>query len=74
MGVINGAVRHAQSTVLHGAKMDFEPRLRPVITDEPDDFTMTEVNPGVYTVTVAIGQTAQIVGLLKVAKRTKSSM
>ena len=81
-GVINGAVKDAQGAVLHGAKVDFQPQSGPVTTDELGDVCVTEVNPGVHTVTntyigsaphngtvtVVAGQSAHIVGILKVAK------
>jgi hypothetical protein len=51
-GIINGAVKDAQGAVLQGAKVDFQPQLRPVTTDELGDFAMTEVNPGTYVVTI----------------------
>lgn len=84
-GVINRTVTDFQGSVLHGAKVDFQPQFRIVTTDELNDFTMTAVNPGAYavtityvsftpysgTVTVAVGQTAQIVGILKVAKASE---
>ncbi len=84
-GVINGAVKDIQGSVLKGAKVDFQPQLRPATTDELGDFTITEVNPGTYTVTISYvgfapytgtvtvtaGQTAQIDATLKVARASE---
>jgi len=79
-GFITGVVKDSAGAVLQGAKVDFQPQLRPVTTDALGDFTMTEVSPGTYavtisyvgfspftgSVTVAAGQTAHIDAILRV--------
>jgi len=81
-GIISGAVKDSAGAVLQGAKVELKPQLRPVSTDGQGEFTVTEVNPGEYSVTisyvgfdsymgsitVAAGQTAHIDAVLKVGK------
>ena len=80
-GVISGDVKDAAGAVLQGAKVELQPAVRPITTNGQGEFTVTDVTPGVYTVTVtyvgfasysgsitvAAGQTAQIDAILKVA-------
>jgi TonB-dependent receptor len=79
-GIISGVVKDSGGAVLQGAKVDFQPQLRPATTDELGDFTITEVSPGTYSVTVSYvgftpysgsvtvlaSQTTQISAVLKV--------
>jgi TonB-dependent receptor len=79
-GSLSGVVKDAAGAVLQGAKIEMQPQIRPVTTDGLGEFTVTEVVPGTYAVTityvgfapytgnvtVAAGQTARIDAVLKV--------
>jgi len=81
-GVISGVVKDSAGAVLQGAKISLQPQIRPVTTDGQGEFTVTEVTPGTYavtvsyvgfdpyygTVTVVAGQTAHIDAILKIGK------
>ncbi len=80
-GVISGAVRDSQSAALAGASVELQPQIRPIISDGQGNFTISNVTPGTYgvtvsyvgfkaftgSVTVVAGQTARIDALLQVA-------
>ena len=80
-GVISGVVKDSAGAVLQGAKVEMEPQIRPVTTDGQGEFTVTEMVPGTYgvtisyvgfasysgSVTVVSGETAHIDAILKVA-------
>ena len=79
-GVISGTVKDSAGAVLQGAKIELQPQIRPISTNELGEFNITEVDPGVYkvsisyvgfarytsTVTVAAGQTAHLDATLTV--------
>lgn len=79
-GVIIGTVKDSGGAVLHGAKIEFQPQIRPISSNELGEFNITEVDPGRYSVvisyvgfepfmgsvTVVAGQTANINAVLKV--------
>jgi TonB-dependent receptor len=81
-GVISGVVEDTAGAVLQGAKVTLQPQVRPITTDGQGEFTVTEVNPGTYAVTVSYvgfdtysgsvtvvaGQTAHIDAVLKIGK------
>ncbi|MGC1463072.1 MAG: TonB-dependent receptor [Terracidiphilus sp.] len=81
-GIISGAVKDSGGAVLQGAKIVLQPQVRPVSTDGQGEFTVTEVTPGEYSVTISYvgfepymgsvtviaGQTAHIDAVLKVGK------
>ena len=83
-GVISGVVKDAAGAVLQGAKIELQPQIRPTSTDGQGEFTVTEVLPGTYTVTISYvgfasytgsvtvvaGLTARIDAVLKVAKES----
>ncbi len=80
-GVISGVVKDSAGAVLQGAKITLQPQIRPITTDKQGEFTVTEVDPGAYAVTISYvgfapyngavtvvaGQTAHIDAVLKVA-------
>ncbi len=79
-GVIAGTVKDSQTASLPGAKVVLEPAVRPVTSDAQGNFTITDVTPGSYSVTVSYvgftsyagqltvlaGQTAHVDAVLKV--------
>ncbi len=79
-GVITGVVKDSAGAVLQGAKVEMQPQIRPVTTDGQGEFTVTEMDPGTYAVTISYvgfapytgnvtvvaGQTARIDAVLKV--------
>ncbi|WP_263354696.1 TonB-dependent receptor [Acidicapsa acidisoli] len=83
-GVITGHVQDSQAAALPGAKIEFVPQVRPIVSDPQGDFTLTDVAPGTYSftisyigftgysgsVTIAAGQTAHADATLKVASRS----
>ena len=83
-GVISGVVKDSAGAVLQGAKIDLQPQIRPISTNELGEFNITEVSPGTYTVTISYvgfapysqsvtvvaGQTARVDATLKVAMQT----
>ena len=80
-GIISGVVKDAAGAVLQGAKVELQPQIRPITTDGQGEFSVNEVKPGTYSVTisyvgfspytgsiaVASGQTARIDATLKVS-------
>ena len=52
-GVISGVVKDKAGAVLQGAKITLQPQVRPITTDGQGEFTVTEVSPGTYSVTVS---------------------
>src|ERR1035438_8995733 len=79
-GVVTGIVKDSAGAVLQGAKIEMQPQIRPVTTDGQGEFTVTELAPATYAITisyvgftpytgsvnVAAGQTAHIDAVLKV--------
>lgn len=79
-GAISGIVKDSGGAILQGAKIVLEPKVRPVLTDNQGEFTVTEIAPGEYSltisylgfepyngkITVAAGQTARVDVILKV--------
>jgi TonB-dependent receptor len=80
-GLISGVVKDSAGAVLQGAKIEMQPQIRPITTDGLGEFTVTDVTPGTYAVTVSYvgfapyagsitviaGETARIDAILKVA-------
>jgi len=85
-GVISGSAKDAAGAALQGADVRFAPPIRSVTTDVQGEFTIADVTPGVYTVTVSYvgfnsyegsvtvtaGQTARLLAVLDVASRNDS--
>ena len=79
-GAISGVVRDSAGAVLQGAKVELLPQVRPVTTNGQGEFTLNEVAPGKYAITISYvgfalysgsvdvvaGQTANIDAVLKV--------
>jgi outer membrane receptor protein involved in Fe transport len=79
-GILSGVVTDSAGSVLQGAKVELQPQIRPITTDGQGEFTVTEIVPGTYGVTVSYvgftpftgsvtvveGQTAHIEAVLKV--------
>ena len=84
-GVISGDVKDSKSFALPGATVVLEPQVRPVVSDGQGNFTITDLTPGIYAVTVSYvgfspyigsvtvvaGQTARIDAILKVASASQ---
>lgn len=80
-GVITGVAKDSAGAVLQGAKVQLQPEVRPVNTNGQGEFTITDVPPGTYRVTVSYvgfasysgsvtvlaGQNARLDAVLKVA-------
>ena len=80
-GAINGVVKDQAGGILQGARIDLQPQVRPVSTNDQGEFTATDIPAGTYTVTVSYvgfasytttvtitaGQTAHIDAKLHVA-------
>jgi TonB-dependent receptor len=84
-GAIAGRVRDAAAAVLQGARIDIEPKAASAASDSLGEFTITDLAPGSYTVTVSYvgfsplstkvtvsaGQTARVDAVLKVASQVE---
>ena len=84
-GTIAGQVKDTQLAALPGARVVLEPQVRPVVSDGQGAFTITDVTPGTYavtisyvgfatfggSVTVVAGQTAHLDAVLKVASASE---
>jgi TonB-dependent receptor len=82
-GAITGVVRDAAGAALPGANVSLEPRVQPAVSDVQGNFSISDVAPGAYaitvsyvgfapysgSVTVTAGQTAKVDAVLKVASR-----
>jgi TonB-dependent receptor len=80
-GVISGVVKDSAGAVLQGAKIELQPQIRPISSNELGEFSIPEVNAGEYSVevsyvgftpytgkvTVVAGRTARIDATLAVA-------
>jgi TonB-dependent receptor len=80
-GVIGGTAKDSAGAVLQGARVEFQPQLRPATTNGQGEFNINEVAPGTYTVTisyvgfvpytgsvtVAAGQSVTVNAVLKVS-------
>jgi len=85
-GVISGSVKDVASYALPGAKVELQPQVRPVVSDGQGYFTITDLTPGTYAVTVSYvgfaqftgsvtviaGQTAHLDAVLKVASASEN--
>jgi TonB-dependent receptor len=82
-GTITGDVKDNGGAALQGATVSLKPQIRPIVSDALGQFTITDMSPGEYavtiayvgfssydgTVTVVAGQTATIHAVLTVASR-----
>src|SRR3954447_3890656 len=82
-GTIVGQVRDAAGSALHGARIDLQPQVQPVTSDAQGNFSLSDVSPANYTitisyvgfapftgsVTVSAGQSAKVEAVLQVASR-----
>ena len=85
-GVIAGSARDAAGAALQGADVRFVPQLGNLTTSAQGEFAVTDVAPGIYTVTISYvgftsyegsvtvtaGQTAKVAAVLEVASRGDS--
>ena len=83
-GIISGAVKDSGGAVLQGAKIELQPQGRFVTSNELGEFSIQQVEPGTYTVTVSYvgfgsyistftvvaGQTSHVDAVLKVASES----
>src|SRR5215470_9718001 len=84
-GAITGRVMDRQHAVLQGARVELQPNRKIAVSDNQGQFTIAEVLPGHYTVTisyvgfapfsadvdVAAGATASVDAVLEVGARTE---
>ncbi|MBT9333085.1 TonB-dependent receptor [Paracidobacterium acidisoli] len=84
-GSITGQVKDVQSAALAGARVEVQPQLQPVVSSREGLFTLVNVPPGTYTitisyvgfkpyssaVTVAAGQTVNVQAVLQVASASE---
>jgi TonB-dependent receptor len=82
-GSISGEVRDAAGAALPGAKVELQPQVQPVTSDGQGNFSISDLPPGAYAVTVSYvgftpytgnvtvtaGQTARVDAVLQVASR-----
>jgi len=66
-GIISGAVKDSAGAVLQGAKIELQPQVRPITSDGQGEFTITEVDPGTYSVTISYVGFAPYTGSVTVA-------
>jgi TonB-dependent receptor len=85
-GVISGQVTDSSHAVLRGARIELEPKAQPATTDDQGNFTIVNLDPGDYTVTISFvgmapytsqakvtaGGVAQVNAELKLASATDS--
>ncbi len=70
-GIITGVVKDSGGAVLQGAKIQLQPQIRPISTNELGEFNIAEVAPGTYTVTVTyVGFTSYTGSVTVVAGQT----
>ena len=84
-GIISGEVKDSQASSLQGARVVLDPQVRPIVSNAQGEFTITDVTPGTYTVTVSYvgfkayvttvtvtaGQTAHVDATLQVANSSE---
>src|SRR5713226_9297033 len=87
-GAVNGRVADSGGAVLQGAQIDLQPRAASAVTNGQGEFTISDLPPGEYTltvhyvgfstffqkVTVAAGQVARLDATLKVATKNEEIM
>jgi TonB-dependent receptor len=85
-GAITGQVTDASHGVLRGARVELEPKAQPAATDDSGNFTISNLDPGTYTVTISFvgmatytsqakvtaGSSTQLNAELKLASATDS--
>ena len=80
-GILTGEVKDGMGAALPGASIKLEPQVRPIVSDGQGEFTIADLLPGTYTVTisyvgfapytatvnVAAGQAARVDAVMKIA-------
>jgi TonB-dependent receptor len=84
-GTVDGVVKDVQGAVLQGARVELQPSVNPAVSNRQGDFSVTDVAPGIYeltisfvgftpytgSVTVLAGQSAHVDAVLSVASKNE---
>ena len=71
-GAISGVVRDPAGAVLHGARIEMQPQLRPVTTNSQGQSTISDVPAGTYAVTVSyVGSSASTISVNRFGVRLR---
>ena len=65
-GIISGAAKDSAGAVLPGARVELKPQGRPITTDGQGEFTITDLAPGEYSVSISYVGFAPFTGSITV--------
>ena len=80
-GILTGGVKDGLGAALPGASITLQPQVRPIVSDGQGEFTVTDMEPGTYTLTISYvgfapytatvkvfaGQTVRLDAVMKIA-------